>query len=74
MTYSKVEGHIDLVRDETTGAVLNTNLTEYQKYMSLKKAKESETNRIKKLESDVNDMKSDLGEIKNLLRSLVDGS
>jgi hypothetical protein len=71
MKYSKVEGHLNLVRDEQTKAILNINNTEYENYIKLKKIKEDDNNRIKNLESDVNDMKSDLNEIKNLLRNLI---
>ena len=37
MNYSKVEGHSNLLRDESTKAVINTNLSEYQNYINLKK-------------------------------------
>jgi hypothetical protein len=74
MNYSKVQGHPDLVRDENTKAILNTNMEEYKKYMAIKKSKELEVARIKNLESDVNLIKNDLDEIKNLLRSLANGS
>ena len=34
----KVEGHPDLVRDEYTSAIINTNKSEYEQYMAKKKA------------------------------------
>lgn len=74
MNYSKVKGHPDLVRDENTKAILNTNMEEYKKYMSMKKSKEMEVARIKNLESDVSSIRNDLDEIKNLLRNLANGS
>ena len=74
MNYSKVDGHPDLIRDEGTKAILNTNMNEYNKYMSMKKSKEMEVARIKNLESDVTSIKNDLDEIKNLLRNLANGS
>ena len=33
----KVEGHQDLIRDEYTSAIVNTNKSEYEKYMQRKK-------------------------------------
>jgi triacylglycerol esterase/lipase EstA (alpha/beta hydrolase family) len=73
MDYLKVEGHSNLVRDNRTKAILNLDMDEYNNYQRLKKIKEKEINRVKQLESDVSGMKNDLDEIKNLLRSLVNG-
>lgn len=74
MKYSKVQGHPDLIRDENTKAILNTNMEEYKKYMAIKKSKEVEVARIKNLESDVTSIKNDLDEIKTLLRNFANGS
>ena len=71
MRYSKVEGNKSLVRDEQTKAILNTNKTEYDNYITLRNIKKSEVDRMQQLESDVYNMKNDLDEIKDLLRSLV---
>jgi hypothetical protein len=74
MTYLKVDGHTSLVRDEKTNALLNTNTSDYENYMKLKKLKENESKRVESLESDINNIKSDLEEIKTLLRNLSNGS
>lgn len=74
MRYSKVEGHINLIRDEHTKAILNTNMSDYESYMNLKKSKELESNRIDKLESNIVSIQSDLDEIKSLLRSFINES
>jgi hypothetical protein len=74
MDYLKVKDYNNLVRDQNTQAILNIDMKEYNNYMKLKQIKENEANRVKKLESDVSDMKDDLTDIKNLLRSLIDGS
>jgi K+/H+ antiporter YhaU regulatory subunit KhtT len=74
MTYLKVDGHTSLVRDEKTNAILNTNTSDYENYMKLKKLKENESKRVESLESDINNIKSDLEEIKTLLRNLSNGS
>ena len=71
MRYSKVEGNKSLVRDEQTKAILNTNKTEYDNYITLRNIKKSEVDRMQQLESDVSNMKNDLDEIKDLLRSLL---
>jgi len=74
MNYSKVEGHKNLVRDNSTNAILNVNKTEYQNYLTLRKQKEKEGEKITKLENDLYDLKNDINEIKNLLRNLTNGS
>jgi len=74
MRYSKVEGNTSLVRDEQTKAIINRNIGDYEKYMNLKKSKEIETSRITKIESEMVEIKNDLGEIKDLLRSFLNES
>lgn len=71
MTYSKVEGHSNLVRDEKTNAILNTNMNDYNHYIRLKKIKEEDAKKLQNLESDVSDIKNDLQEIKSLLGNLL---
>lgn len=69
--YSFVEGHNNLVRDEVTNAILNTNISEYENYLQLKSIKEKENSRIENLENNINNLKGDLDEIKNLIKSLL---
>jgi hypothetical protein len=69
--FSKVEGYNNLIRDNSTNAILNTNMSDYQNYKNLKLAKESEGQKLQKLEDDMCRMKNDLDEIKNLLRALT---
>jgi predicted transcriptional regulator len=71
MRYSKVEGHSNLIRDGATKAILNTNMNEYKNYMTTKKLKDNEIERVKKLENDVNEIKGDLSEIKTLLKGII---
>lgn len=69
--FSKVEGYTSLIRDNSTNAILNTNMSDYQNYKNLKFAKESEGQKLQKLEDDMNRLKGDIDEIKNLLRVLT---
>ena len=69
--YVKVKDHLGLVRDPRTNAILNTNKSEYDEYMKAKKKNASKSERVEKLETDVNDIKSDLNEIKSLLLDLA---
>ena len=42
MNYSKVTGHSNLIRDEETKAIINTNMSDYNNYIMQKRAKEKE--------------------------------
>lgn len=70
MNYYKVNGHPNLIRDTSTKAILNTNSTEYQNYVSLKKSKEIESKRIEDIELNMNILKNDIDEIKQLVLKL----
>lgn len=74
MTYSKVEGHSNLVRDEKTNAILNTNMSDYNQYIKLKRIKEENSKKVQDLENDMNYIKNDLQEIKTLLENFINGS
>ena len=63
--YIHVEGNSGLVRDRTTGAILNANSTEIQK-ARLKKNKE------KQQEQEIQELKKDVSEIKVLLTKLIE--
>jgi hypothetical protein len=70
----QVKGHSNLFRDPSTNAILNTDMNAYQNYMESKKIKEKEERRMSDIEGDLNSLKSDIDEIKTMLRSLLNGS
>jgi len=70
----QVKGHPSLFRDKSSNAILNTDMNAYQNYMESKRIKEQETKRVSDIENDLNSLKSDINEIKTMLRSLVNGS
>jgi len=69
--YVKVKDHLSLVRDPRTNAILNTSKSEYDEYMKARKKNVSKAERVEQLETDVNDIKNDLNEIKSLLLDLA---
>lgn len=71
MKYSKVNGHSNLVRDEETKAIINTNMTDYNNYIMQKRIKEKENQKLQNLENEVANIKEDLSEIKYLLRRMI---
>jgi DNA-binding ferritin-like protein len=74
MNYSKIQGYTHLVRDENTNSIVNTNMSEYQEYISRRNIKNEENQKVQNIEEDLANMKNDIDEIKTLLRSLVNGS
>ena len=74
MEYIKVKGHDHLIRDPKTNSIINTNMSEYNEYLSRRDSKLKESEKVNNLESDVIDMKKDLDEIKFLLRRLINES
>lgn len=69
--FLKVEGHSSLVRDTATGAILNNNRTEYEVYLEAKRRNESREAEISQHTEDINNIKNELSEIKQLLKQLV---
>ena len=73
MRYLDVEGHVNLVRDEQSGAILNTDNSQYNQYMALRSSKVQKDQKIDAIESDLARLKDDINEIKSLLGKLVNG-
>ena len=72
--YIPVEGNRDLVRDPTTDQIINTNENAYQQYIIRRQKRKSEKEKALTVEQDLANLKSELGEIKSLLKELVNGN
>ena len=71
MARLQVKGYNHLVREVSSGGIVNTNVTEYQTYMKRIKAREEHGDQIRNAVKDINNLKTELREIKNLLREIV---
>lgn len=69
--FLKVEGHASLIRDTSTGAILNNNRTEYEEYLHQKRKAEAREVEISQHTEDINNIKNDLSDIKKLLKQLL---
>ena len=67
----KVEGYDGLVRDSNSKAIVNTNVTEYQLYMQRRESRKSQSDQIKSACREINTLKAELKEIKNLIKGLI---
>jgi len=71
MTYYGVKGHVDLLRNSETGAIVNSNDLDYQKYISRRDAKKAQVQQSENIEQDLANLKNEMNEIKSLLKELV---
>ena len=70
----KLEGHSDLARDPKTNSILNVNTTEYEQYVARRSVKNEELEKSQNVEQELADLKSEMNEIKSLLKELVNGN
>ena len=73
MEHYNIEGHKDLARDPNTGTIVNVNSLDYQHCVSSRHVKESKNQRVESMEQDLANLKGEIGEIKSLLKELVNG-
>jgi predicted transcriptional regulator len=71
MTFLKVLGHENLVRDTTTGAILNNSRTEYDEYLARQQKIASKEAEISQHGKDINSIKNELQDIKSLLLQIL---
>jgi hypothetical protein len=64
----RVEGHLNLYKDENTGAVVNLDSTAYNQYIQSRKNKE---NKLKSQQQEIDNIKNEISEIKSLLKELI---
>ena len=74
MDFYEMEGHKDLARDPETGAIVNVNTLEYSQYLSRRDVKTEKNQKVQTMEQDLANVKSELNEIKSLLKELLHGS
>lgn len=71
MDYIKVEGHEGLVRDASTGAIINTSRSDYQTYILARNRAMQRENEISRQAEEINNLKQDVSEIKDLLLQIL---
>lgn len=69
--FLKVLGHNGLVRDTSSGAIINTNKTEYEEYMARMREAEERENAISQHTVEINNIKNELQDIKSLILQLL---
>jgi hypothetical protein len=69
----KVEQNTSLVRDVSSNAILNNNTSDYQNYIKNKQIALSKTNELSRQAEQINNLKQDMAEIKQMLATLIKG-
>ena len=68
-----IEGRGDIVKDDTTGAILNIDHSAYEAAVNASKLREASKHQLESNTNDINSIKTELTEIKTMLRTLIDG-
>tara|TARA_B100001059_G_scaffold41335_1_gene33224 strand:- start:176 stop:409 length:234 start_codon:yes stop_codon:yes gene_type:complete len=72
--FRKVEGHSSLVRETNTNAIINTDRNAYTIYMNRVKEARKSNDELKYAVREINSIKTELKEIKDLLIKVTNGS
>lgn len=70
-SYIPVEGHTDLVRDNKSNAIINRNYGAYEQAKRRAASAQKQRDEIRDTTREINHLKSEMHEIKNLLKELV---
>ena len=74
MALLKVKDHNGFYKDTSTGAVVNTNTSDYERYVHTRSKLLEDQERLESLEGDLNDVKGDLKDIKSLLLKVLESN
>ena len=66
-----IDGRIDIAKDNVSGAVLNIDHTDYQAAVSASKLREASKQQLESNTNDINSIKEELSEIKQMMRQLL---
>ena len=69
--YAEVTGKDNLVRDEESGAILNVDNKGLNAYRAARDNRIKQLEKEERMENEIDNIKSDVSEIKNLLNELI---
>ena len=73
MSIIKVKGHTHLVRDLKSKAIINTDSDAYARYMARKVKQSKKDDEMRSVVREVNSLKTEMREIKDLLVEIKNG-
>jgi len=71
MSYLKVKGHSNLVRDTESHAIINTNRSTYELYMKKQMQRRRQQDELRDTVREINNLKNEMYEIKELLKKVI---
>ena len=71
---AKVQGHTHLIRDLKSQAIINTDSDAYARYMARKTKQKIKDDEVRQVIRDVNELKNEMREIKNLIIGMANGT
>jgi hypothetical protein len=71
MEHIKIENHPNLLRDQSTSAIINTNNTARDNYLKNYDRMKREKEEFENLKTQVSSLSSDMADIKSMLKLLV---
>ena len=74
MEFIKVKDNEHLIKNTKSNFIVNTNKSEYDEYIARRKLKQSEKQNVENIERDISTLRNEITEIKDMLRSLVNGN
>ena len=69
--YIKVKDHKNLYRDSSTNSIVNADSNEYENYLKRRNLNLKKSTEIDELKREVNTIRNDISELKNLLEIVV---
>ena len=72
MAKVRVEGHESLVRDTVSNAVINSSTSEYNIYMTRHRARNKQSDELRTACKEINSLKAELREIKDLIKKVIE--
>ena len=73
MSIVKVKGHTHLIRDLKSQAIINTDSDAYARYMARKAKQANKDDEMRSVVREVNSLKTEMREIKDLLIEIKNG-
>jgi hypothetical protein len=68
----QVKDHPDLARDKDSHAIVNTNMAAYEAAVRRSRSAQNQKDELRDAVRDINNLKSEMHEIKNLLLQMMD--
>ena len=72
MSHIPVKDHSGLFRDSNTGAIISNNKNDFQKYIENRNRMLNQSEKVEKLEKNLDQLKDDINDIKSLLTKFLE--